>query len=102
MHLQSSYVAEPVIRTISENGIERNLRILIDLLQFERKLRHVKLSSLALGQRRCAHAQGEWELFLVQTNAFWDGGQQFDFGGNVGGDRVRIVLETRCLASRGD
>ena len=62
----------------------------------------MKLGSLALRQRRRAYIQGERKLFLVHANAFRDGGQQFDLGDNVGGDRVRIILGTRQSASRGN
>ena len=100
MHPQTSYSAEPVFRRISEHCIEKNLRILIDLLQFEREMCDTKLGSFALRQSRGAYTQRERKLFLVQTDACWDGGQHFDLGDDVRGDRVRIVLGTRYCAGR--
>ena len=60
----------------------------------------MKLGSLALRQRRSAYTQGERDLFLVQADGFWDGGQHFDLGEDVRGDRVRVVLGTRHRAGR--
>lgn len=62
----------------------------------------MELGSLALRQRRCAYTQGKGKLFLVQTNAIWDGGQQLDLGDDVCGDRVGIVFRTQSSGSQGN
>ena len=87
---------------ISNRHIEKDSRILIGLLQFQRELRDMELGSLALRQRRCAYTQGERKLFLVQTDAIRDGGQQLDLGDDVSGDRVRIVFRAQSSGSERD
>ena len=95
-----NYSAEPQFRIVSKHYIKKNLRILIDLFQFERELCDTKLGSFALRQRRGAYTQRERKLFLVQTEGRWDGCQHFDLGDDVRGDRVWILLGTRHRAGR--
>ncbi len=61
----------------------------------------MKLGRLALGQRGRAYAQGEWELFLVQTDAIRNGREQLDLGDDVHGDRVGIVFGTQSSGREG-
>jgi len=104
MNAQMSYSGNPGFskHSIPENDIQKDVRILIDLLQFKGHVRDAKLGSFALGQRGCPDAQGETKVFIAQTDVLWNRGQQLDLGDNMHGDRVGIVFKTQCFHGWGD
>jgi hypothetical protein len=64
-----------VQNNLSECYVEKDSRILIGLLQFQRELCDMELGSLALRQRRCAYTERKRKFFLIQSDAIWNGGQ---------------------------